>query len=79
MIVGEAIPDAGHWVRTEADQLLRDMPDTDILALASELDAKAAVFDGGPQMAHDIASELRRRAEAGVRFRPVPTLVKDKT
>lgn len=51
------------------------MPDSDVLALAAELDEKAAVFDGGRQMAHDIASELRRRAAAGVRFWPAPTLV----
>ncbi len=69
--------DQGHWVRREADQLLTDMPETPLLALASELEAKALVFDEGPQMAHEIASELRRRAAAGVRFWPSPTLVKE--
>ena len=67
-------PDEGRWVRTEADQLLADMPETPLLALAAELEAKAAVFDGGPQMARDVAAELRRRAAAGVRFWSPPTL-----
>ena len=78
-VVDDGIPDAGHWVRTEVDQLLDEMPDTPVLKLAAELDAKAAVFDAGPQMAQEIASELRRRAEAGVRFWPRPTLVRDQT
>lgn len=78
-VVDHGMPDAGHWVRLEADQLLDEMPGTPVLTLAAELDAKAAVFDAGPQMAHEIASELRRRAEAGVRFWPRPTLVGDQT
>jgi hypothetical protein len=63
------------WVRTETDELLREMWDTDLLSLASSFERSAASYDGGPEMAAAIVSELRRRAAAGVRFWPGPRAV----
>ena len=68
-------PGGERWIRAEADALLNDMPDMDILAAATELEAKAGVYDGGAQTACKIAAELRRRAAAGVRFWPPPKLL----
>ncbi len=61
------------WVRTETDELLRDYPATDVSALADSLARTSANFDGDPEFAGAIVTELRKRAAAGVRFWPNPT------
>lgn len=57
-----------YWPRYEADEMLRELPDTEPTALADELERGAANFDDGAQMAALIVAELRRRAVAGICF-----------
>lgn len=59
------------WTRFEADELLRDYPDTDVGALADMFERSLGSYDGDPDLARDIIGELRRRANAGIRFWPV--------
>lgn len=61
-----------HWARTEADEMLREMADTDPGAVADSFERSAANYDGEPAMAAAIVAELRRRAVAGIRFWPGP-------
>ena len=60
--------------RLKADELANRFPDTGLLALASAVEDAPSVC-GGRQMAIAIASELRRRAAAGVRTWPRPRIV----
>lgn len=57
-----------YWARSEADEMLREMPDVEPGALADSFERSAANYDGEPEMAAAIVAELRRRATAGVRF-----------
>jgi hypothetical protein len=56
------------WVRSEADELLRDFPNTDVRALAKSSEQNHASYDGDPAFASEITAELYKRADAGVRF-----------
>lgn len=60
------------WARSEADEALREMPDIAPGALADSFERTAANYDGEPEMAAMIITELRRRAAAGIRFWPGP-------
>lgn len=57
-----------YWARYEADETLREMPDSAPAALADDLERCAAKYDDGAEMAALIVAELRRRAGAGIRF-----------
>ena len=63
------------WARSEADEMLREMPDVEPGALANSFERSAASYDGDPEMVRLIAADLRRRAEAGTRFWPGPLLI----
>ncbi|UVO50134.1 hypothetical protein M0208_06230 [Sphingomonas sp. SUN019] len=64
------------WARAEADEVLRDYPDTDTRALADMFERTRSGYDGDPDLARAIVGELRRRADAGIRFWPIgPSLV----
>lgn len=56
------------WARSEADEMLRDMPDAEPGALADSFERSSANYDGGPEMAALIITDLRRRAAVGARF-----------
>lgn len=56
------------WVRAEADEVLRDYPDAEAGALADMFERTRDSYDGDPDLARDIIGELRRRANAGIRF-----------
>ena len=60
------------WARSEADEMLRDYPNTDACALADSFARTSSSYDGDPDFAREIAAELRKRADAGVRFWPEP-------
>lgn len=60
------------WARSEADELLRDYPNTDVRTLADSLARTSRNYDGDPDFAREIIAELRERAAAGVRFWPQP-------
>lgn len=60
------------WARSEADEMLRDYPSTDVGALAESLACTSHNYDGDPDFAREIVAELHKRAEAGVRFWPQP-------
>lgn len=62
------------WARSEADELLRDYPNSDARALAMSFERSSGNYDGDPAFARDIIAELRKRADAGVRFWPAPAL-----
>jgi hypothetical protein len=64
--------DQAAEVRREADEIATEYEDSSLDALADELDRKADAYDGGPESAAAVASELRRRAAAGVRVWPGP-------
>lgn len=57
-----------YWARVEADEMLREMEDSDPAALADSFERSAASYDGEPETAAAIIAELRRRAAAGIRF-----------
>lgn len=61
-----------YWARSEADEMLREMADMGPGAVANSFERSAANYDGDPEMATAIIAELRRRADAGVRFWPGP-------
>jgi hypothetical protein len=56
------------YVRTEVDELLRDFPDTDVATLSSTFMRSHPFYERDPEFAAEIAAELRRRADAGVRY-----------
>jgi hypothetical protein len=60
------------WARSEAGELLRDYPDTDVRALARSLERSRSSYDGDPGFARDVVTELHERANAGIRFWPEP-------
>ena len=62
-------------VRYEADEIASEYKDADLISWVGELERKADVYDGGPEMALQVAAELRRRAAAGVRHWPGPTRI----
>lgn len=60
------------WARSEADELLRDHPGTDVRALAGSLAQGRSDYTSDPGFARDIVTELHKRADAGIRFWPQP-------
>ncbi|SDD66176.1 hypothetical protein SAMN05444678_11860 [Sphingomonas sp. YR710] len=58
------------WARSEADEMLRDFPATDVAALADSMEKLPDSYDGDPQFTLNLVTELRHRAVAGVRFWP---------
>ena len=60
------------WARSEADEMLRDYPNTAVRALADSFSRTSDNYDGDPGFAREITAELYKRAEAGVRFWPEP-------
>lgn len=56
------------WVRSEADEMLREMPESNPGAVADSFERSVANYDGDPGFATAVVGELRRRAAAGVRF-----------
>jgi hypothetical protein len=58
------------WARSEADELLRDHPDTEVRALAESLARGRSDYGSDPGFARDIVAELHKRADAGIRFWP---------
>lgn len=64
------------WARSEADEMLREMPDAEPGALADIFERSAAQYDDGPEMAALIVRDLRRRAATGARFwtGPLPSV-----
>lgn len=58
------------WARSEADEMLRDFPATDVGALADIMEKSPASYDGDPIFVRNLLTELRHRAAAGVRFWP---------
>jgi hypothetical protein len=60
------------YVRTEVDELLRDYPNSGVAALASSFETSHPAYEGDPDFAREIVVELRKRAEAGVRYWPEP-------
>lgn len=56
------------WARSEADEMLLEMPDLDPEAVANSFERSSANYDGGPKLAVLIVADLRRRAAAGTRF-----------
>lgn len=57
-----------YWARSEADEVLREMSNVEPGALADSFESSASNYDGEPEMAAAIITELRRRAAAGIRF-----------
>lgn len=65
------------WIRSEADEMLRDCPETGAAELADMFERTCGSYDGDPDLARGIVGELRRRADAGIRFWPDgPSLVR---
>jgi hypothetical protein len=58
------------WIRTEADEVLRDCPTLTADALAERLERRRSQRYGDPKFVEDIIIELRKRAYARVRFWP---------
>lgn len=58
------------WARSEADEMLRDFPATDVATLADTMEKSPASYDGDPIFVRNLLIELRHRAAAGVRFWP---------
>lgn len=56
------------WARSEADEMLREIPDLHPAAVADPFERSSANYDGGPELAAMIVADLRRRAAAGMRF-----------
>jgi hypothetical protein len=64
------------WARNEADELLRDFPNTSVAALAASFEKSHPACESDPDFIRDIARELLRRVAEGVRFWPeVPGIV----
>jgi hypothetical protein len=66
-----------YWARSEADEMLCETTDTDPAALADSFERSATSYHGEPEMVAAIIADLRRRADAGVRFWPGPQPVGD--
>lgn len=64
-----------YWARVEADEMLREMEDSDPAELADSFERSAASYDGEPETAAAIIAELRRRAAAGIRFWTGPEVI----
>ncbi len=62
------------WARSEADEIVRDMPEVLPGQLADSLETSAASCDGAPEFVALIVADLRRRATASLRFWPAPEL-----
>jgi hypothetical protein len=60
------------YVRTEVDELLRDYPTRDVVALADSFEQWHPAYEGDPDFAREIVGELRKRAAAKIRFWPEP-------
>ncbi|MDB5686698.1 MAG: hypothetical protein JWR77_1287 [Rhizorhabdus sp.] len=60
----------GFWARTEADEMLRDYPMTDVTALADSIERSPNIREGDVNFTREVVAELRRRAAADVRFWP---------
>jgi hypothetical protein len=58
------------YVRAEVDELLRDYPTRDVVALADSFEQWHPTYEGDPEFAREIVVELRKRAAAKVRFWP---------
>jgi hypothetical protein len=61
-----------YWARSEADEMLREMADMEPGAVADAFERSSANYDGDREMATAIIAELRRRADAGIRFWTAP-------
>lgn len=62
------------WARSEADEMLREMPDAEPAALADSFERSATNYDGDPELAALIITDLRRRAATGAWFWTGPLL-----
>lgn len=60
------------YVRAEVDELLQDYPNRDVGALAETFEHSHPTYEGDPDFAREIVIELRKRADADVRFWPTP-------
>lgn len=58
------------WARTEADEMLRDYPMTDVAVLADSIERSPHIRDGDVNFMREVVAELRLRAAADVRFWP---------
>ena len=65
------------YVRSEADELLRDYPNRDAATLADAFEQSHPTYEVDPEFAREIVVELRKRAEADVRFWPTPPDLSD--
>lgn len=63
------IPD--FWVRSEADEILREFDDADIEDVLESLQRNIAAYDAEPEVVAMIIDEFRRRIAAGIRIWPV--------
>lgn len=59
-------------VRIEPDEIVNEFEDAPLDQLAGELKRKADVYDGGPEIAAAVATELRRGAAASIHRWPGP-------
>ena len=69
--------DLAAQARREADALLEEYPHLHPMQHEAELERSQVAYDGGPELAAAVAAEMRRRAEAGVRFWPGPRAADD--
>lgn len=58
------------YARSEADELLRDFPNTSVAELADSFVQSRPVYEQDPQFSREIGVELLKRVAAGVRFWP---------
>ena len=67
------------WARSEADEMLREMPDAEPAALADSVERSAASYDGNREFAALVSADLRRRVDAGTRFwtGPLPSVAEE--
>ena len=76
--LGGAIKHVGGAQASHAvtDEMLREMPDADPAALADSFEWSGAHFDGDPDLAALIVTDLRHRAATGARFwtGPLPSV-----
>ncbi len=56
------------WARTEADELLREHPHSEVRALADSLSVARGGDADDPDFMRDVVAELYKRADAGIRF-----------
>ena len=60
------------WVRSEIDEMLRDVADADVIEQRSGFERNRASYYGGHEMAAE--SQTRRRVAVGVHFWPPPEI-----